>query len=156
MCGIPVSSDLRESLDSDDAVLPDFIETLYKLLRKYQADIVLCGYVKYRTEDLAGVRNELSSSGKERCMTSTQMLRQWYGKYKKWETVAWNKLYRIRPGSITDQSIMTEFKEENFRAQRERMAFFKERRYWRAYFNLLVGYVLHWAWFGWKRVKQRK
>ena len=156
MCGIPVSSDLCESLDSDDAVLPDFIETLYKLLRKYQADIALCGYVKCRTEDLAGVRNELSSSGKERCMTSTQMLRQWHGKYKKWETVAWNKLYRIRPGSITDQSIMTEFKEENLRAQRERMAFFKERRYWRAYFNLLVGYVLHLGWFGWKRVKQRK
>ena len=191
-------------VDSDDAVLPDFIETLYKLLGKYQADIALCGYVKCRTEDLAGVRNELSSSGKERCMTSTQMLRQWHGKYKKWETVAWNKLYRrsvlegrednsamhfpigrrhedvltshlfvanatrvamtmrelylyrIRPGSITDQSIMTEFKEENLRAQRERMAFFKERRYWRAYFNLLVGYVLHWAWFGWKRVRQRK
>ena len=39
MCGIPVSSDLRESVDFDDAVLPDFIETLYKLLGKYQADI---------------------------------------------------------------------------------------------------------------------
>ena len=187
-------------VDSDDMVLPDFIETLYKLLRKYQADIALCGYVKCRTEDLAGVRNELSSSGKERCMTSTQMLRQWHGKYKKWETVAWNKLYRrsvlegrednsamhfpigrrhedvltshlfvanatrvvmtmrklylyrIRPGSITDQSIMTEFKEENLRAQRERMAFFKERRYWRAYLNLFIGYVLHWAWFRWRRI----
>lgn len=187
-------------VDSDDMVLPDFIETLYKLLEKYQADIALCGYVKCRSEDLVCVRNELSSSDKELCMTSTQMLRQWHGKYKKWETVAWNKLYRrsvlegrednsamrfpigrrhedvltshlfvanamkvtmtmrklylyrIRLGSITDQSVMTEFREENLRAQRERMAFFKERRYWRAYFNLLVGYVLHLGWFGWKSI----
>lgn len=186
-------------VDSDDVVLPDFIETLYKLLGKYQADIAFCGYVKCRTEDLACVRNKKPSSDKELYMTSTQMLRQWHGKYKKWETVAWNKLYRkdvlevtediaaicfpigrrhedvltshlfvanamniamtmrslylyrIRPGSITDQKIMTEFREENLRAQRERMAFFKERRYWRAYLNLLVGYALHIVWFGWKR-----
>ena len=188
-------------VDSDDVVMPDFIETLYKLLGKYQADIAFCGYVKCRTEDLGCVRNKKPSSDKELYMTSTQMLRQWHGKYKKWETVAWNKLYRrsilegtednaeirfpigrrhedvltshlfvanamniamtmrslylyrIRPGSITDQSIMKEFREENLRAQRERMSFFKERRYWRAYFNLLVGYVLHLVWFGWRSVK---
>lgn len=188
-------------VDSDDVVLPDFIETLYKLLIKYQADIALCGYVKCRSEDLVNVRNELPSSDRELCMTSMQMLRQWHGKYKKWETVTWNKLYRrrilegrednsaiqfpigrrhediltshlfvanamnvaitmrklylyrIRPGSITDQSIMTEFREENLCAQRERMVFFKERRYWRAYLNLLVGYVLHLGWFGWKTIR---
>lgn len=213
-------------VDSDDVVLPNFIETLYKLLIKYQADIAACAYVKCQTEDLAHIRNELSYSDiggvehtgtdsenrlrrvrakkreawGERCMTSEQMLRQWHGRYKKWETVAWNKLYRsnilrerqnkaavrfpigrrhedvltshllvanagcvaatrkslylyrVRPGSITDQRMLVKCREENLRAQKERMAFFRERRYWRAYLNLWVGYVLHVVWFWWLRV----
>ncbi len=214
-------------VDSDDVVLTNYIGTLYDLADRYQADIVACDYVKCLTEDLSAVKKELlninagrgehgstaegieiprgwskkQGSDKEISMSSTQMLRQWHGKYKKWETVAWNKLYRrsifegtegnfvirfptarrhedvlsshlfvanathiamtmrklylyrVRPGSITDQSVMTEFREENLCAQRDRIAFFKERRYWRAYFNLLLGYVLHLAWFSWKRVK---
>lgn len=213
-------------VDSDDVVLPDYAETLYRLLERYQADIAFCAYVKCKTEDLVNAREELlrinnaggeygSADGgnkvrhgqakrhgrnEELCMDSEQMLRQWHGKYKKWETVAWNKLYRksvlrgredkhaicfpvgrrhedvltshlfaanavravitmkklylyrVRPGSITDQSVITEFWKENLRAQRERMAFFKERRYWRAYWNLLAGYLLHLVWFGWRRI----
>lgn len=209
-------------VDSDDVVMPEFIETLYELLEKYQADIAACGYIKCPTEDLGRVRNEFSyadariggnvsadhgptarrsqAEREELCMTAEQMLRQWHGKYKKWETVAWNKLYRgqifegkreadvvrfplgrrhedvltshlfaanaervaittkklylyrERPGSITDRRAMMGFRSENLRAQRERMAFFKERRYWRAYLNLWVGYVLHLGWFGWKRI----
>lgn len=207
-------------VDSDDIVMPEFIETLYELLGKYQADIAACAFIRGSAEDLMRARNELSYTGAgsgeygsvdhgnaarlrqaesgEVCMASEQMLRRWHGKYKKWETVAWNKLYRrqifegkgevcavrfpvgrrhedvltshllvsnaacvamtmkklylyrIRSGSITDQSMMAKHREENLRAQRERMAFFRQRGYWRAYLNLWVGYLLHLGWFWWK------
>lgn len=195
-------------VDSDDAVVPDFIETLFGILNEYQADIAACAYIKCGADDLMCIRKEVpyidNNDNKEICMTSKKMLRQWHGGYKKWETVVWNKLYRksildgrngvtaIRfpvgrkledvlmshlmvanaarivlttrkmylyrttPNSRAYQSRMVELREENLRAQRERMAFFKERHYWRAYFNLLVGYVLHSAWFEWKRVKRCK
>lgn len=62
-------------------------------------------------------------------------------------------MYRTRPGSCTTQILITvENRKQNLRAQRERMAFFRKRRYWRAYLNLLVGYVLHVGWFGWKTI----
>ncbi len=196
-------------VDSDDVVLPDFIETLFGLVKKYQADIAACAYVKCQTNELERIRSAAESSNcaesedkdqQEICMSSEQMLRQWHGRYKKWETIAWNKLYRkdifdrgetdairfpvgrkledvltshlivdnamrvvltmrglylyrIRPGSRASQSRMVGLMGENLRAQRERMAFFKKKRYWRAYLNLLVGYVLHVVWFGWMRVK---
>ena len=35
-------------VDSDDAVLPDFIETLYDLADRYQADIVACAYERVK------------------------------------------------------------------------------------------------------------
>lgn len=211
-------------VDSDDVVLPDFIETLYELARKYRADVAACAYVRCTTEELMRIRNELSytgsgeyagsdtddgmqdrqakeqRAGKELCVASEQLLRRWHGKYKKWETVAWNKLYRadvlrgrwdksavrfpigrrhedvltshllianadrvvmtrkklylyrVRPGSITDRRTIVKYREENLRAQRERMAFFREKRYWRAYWNLWVGYALHWGWFWGRRL----
>ena len=211
-------------VDSDDAVLPDFIESLYELLEKHHADIAACAYEECgadcfsyikreascienggserRIKEECAVQNvqkEMHDNDKEIFMTSEQMLQQWHGKYKKWETVVWNKLYRksifdkggeavvrfpdgrkledvlishllvanakqivltmhklylyhIRPNSRASQSRMTGLMRENLRAQRERMAFFKERRYWRADLNLLWGYVLHLGWFGWKRV----
>lgn len=213
-------------VDSDDAVLPDYIKILYRLVSEYHADIAVGAYVKCPTKDLARVKKELSTANvdkgeckgadisngkicrqaeqqrkeKEVCLTSAQMLRRWHGKYKEWETVVWNKLYRksvlaggeqesairfptgrrhedvltshllvanaerivitgkklylyrIRPESITDRRIIVKHKDENLRAQRERMAFFRERRYLRAYFNLWAGYVLHWVWFGWMRI----
>lgn len=194
--------------DSDDVVLPDFIETLYGLTEKYQADIAACAYVRCHTDELEQIRSaaekgssveDKSKNPQEICMSSGQMLRQWHGRYKKWETIACNKLYRkdvfdrgdadairfpvgrkledvltshlivanakrivltmremylyrIRPGSRASQSRMAGLMGENLRAQRERMAFFRKKRYLRAYLNLLVGYVLHVAWFGWMRV----
>ncbi len=154
---------------------------------------------------------------KEICLSSEQMLRQWHGRYKKWETVTWNKLYhrnvferclgekaistgesregewndrkaqngkirfpegrkhedvltshrivgnaerivmttrvlylyRMREGNITSKMGSTEGRRQNLYAQKERMRFFRERRYWRAYLNLLRGYLLHLGWFGW-------
>lgn len=196
-------------VDSDDVVLSDFIETLFGLVRKYQADIAACAYVKCQTNEVERIRSAAESSNcaesedkdqQEICMSSEQMLRQWHGRYKKWETVAWNKLYRkdvfdrgkadvirfpvgrkledvltshliavnaerialtmrelylyrIRPDSRASQSRTAQLMDENLRAQRERMAFFKKKQYWRAYLNLWLGYVLHCAWFGWMRMK---
>lgn len=187
-------------VDSDDLVSPNYVETLYELLMKYEADIAACAYIKGTTEQLTDIREKVLSldNVKEICMPSVKLLKQWHGKYKQQETVAWNKLYcrevwngrkkirfpesrnhedvlishlvvqgaktivltteilyfyRIRKGSIT---LPTEYDREkvwqNLRAQRERMEFFRAHRYWRAYFNLLKGYVLHVLWFWWRRV----
>ena len=194
-------------VDSDDMIAAIYIEELYKLLGKYHADIAACAYEKGKmVEDTLSDGEIVNDSGvREVCMSSEQMLRQWHGKYKKWETTPCNKLYRrsileddgrggiirfpegrrhedvlishvivdnaerivltthklymyrTRPGSCTTQILVTEENiKQNLRAQRERMEFFRKRRYWQAYLNLLVGYVLHLGWFGWKRVKQRK
>ena len=187
-------------VDSDDLVSTNYVETLYELLMKYEADIAACAYVKGTTEQPTDIREKVLSldNVKEICMPSVKLLKQWHGKYKQQETVAWNKLYcrevwngrkkirfpesrnhedvlishlvvqgaktivltteilyfyRIRKGSIT---LQTEYDREkvwqNLRAQRERMEFFRAHRYWRAYFNLLKGYVLHVLWFWWRRV----
>lgn len=191
-------------VDSDDVVLPAYIEKLYALIRKYHADIATCAYIKCNAGEMERLKSESINAVSVRnlCMSTNQMLRQWHGRYKKWETVAWNKLYcrsvfegnsgrdrirfpvgrrhedvltshlivynaqrialttqvlylyRVRAGSIVAGMTTEENRKENLRAQRERMAFFKEKRYWRAYLNLLVGYVLHMGWFGWKRVEQ--
>lgn len=188
-------------VDSDDLVMPNYVDVLYGLLMKYKVDIAACAYVKGTTEQLMDVCERLvfSKSTKEVCMSSEKLLRQWHGKYKQQETVAWNKLYRrdvwngrrqmrfpegrshedvltshlivqsvekvalttqvlylyrIREGSITVQMEYDHEKaRRNLRAQRERMAFFKERRYWRAYFNLLTGYLFHLGWFEWLRMR---
>lgn len=193
-------------VDSDDRVSSVYIEELYKLIVKYHADIAACAFEKEKTEEKVLCSSETVNDNNvmEMCMSSEQMLRQWHGKYKKWETIACNKLYhrsileengrgaairfpvgrrhedvlishlivdnanrivlttqklymyRTRPGSCTTQILITaENRKQNLRAQKERMAFFRERRYWRAYLNLLVGYVLHLGWFAWKRVLDR-
>lgn len=213
-------------VDSDDAVLPDFIETLYDMANRYQADIAACSYERgknegtgtqikndihvanqFRDKNADGVsdrddHSKYDGSVAEVYMTAEQMLRQWHGRYKKWETVAWNKLYRkrildgsdgsdaicfpfgrrhedvltshlivanagrivlttkklylyrTREDSITSQVMTAEHRRQNLLAQRERMKFFRKRRCWRAYLNLLIGYVMHLVWFGWKKVKQ--
>lgn len=191
-------------VDSDDVVMSDYIETLYKLLIKYQASIAACAYVRCKPGEWERSKSESINgvSVRNLCISSNQLLRQWHGKYKKWETVAWNKLYcrsvfeendkkdrirfpegrrhedvltshlivdnakriafttkvlylyRVRAGSIVTGMTTKENKKENLRAQRERMAFFKKRQYWCAYLNLLVGYMLHLGWFGWKRLKR--
>lgn len=187
-------------VDSDDKISSIYIEELYNLIGKYHADIAACAFKKGKTgETLCNGETVNDNSVMEVCMSSEQMLRQWHGKYKRWETTPCNKLYRrtiledaggvirfpvgrrhedvlishlivdnankivlttqelymyrTRPGSCTTQILITkENKKENLRAQRERMAFFRKRRYWRAYLNLLVGYVLHLGWFAWKKI----
>jgi len=211
-------------VDSDDIVLPDYIETLYELLCKYHTDIAACAYLRCQTGEIERKSRLFNDGnainkckyvnkhyiGKNRkminrlknnavCLSSDQMLRQWHGKYKKWETVPWNKLYcrnileggeggvairfpigrrhedvltshliiqnarsvvltrqklylyRVRGDSITAEIITAENRKQNLMAQKERMVFFRKKRYWRAYLNLLVGYLLHLVWFEWKK-----
>lgn len=205
-------------VDSDDMVMPDYIMILYRILNKYHADIAVCAYVQGhieqaepgRTCDLSNTdrKGDIGHTQKNAesgavVMTSEQMLRQWHGKYKKWETVVWNKLYRkrildgtdnipavrfpmgkrhedvltshlfvanaervvltmqelylyrTRPGSIKTQDVTSEKINQNLYAQRERMAFFRERRYWRAYLNLQMGYMLHLGWFCYKKWRKK-
>lgn len=59
--------------------------------------------------------------------------------------------YRCRPGSLTDRTVMAENVRQNLGAQRERLAFFRGKRYWMAYLKLLKGYGLHVLWFWWRR-----
>lgn len=76
-------------VDSDDMVSPLYIEKLYELLIKFQADIAACAFEKNKVKFLAEHRRKI----KELCMPSQQMLKRWHGRYKKFETVMWNKLY---------------------------------------------------------------
>ncbi len=92
-------------VDSDDVVSPAYIEKLYALILKYDADIAACAFVKRRTKLAA----ENSGNFKEVCMSSRQMLRQWHGKYKKYETVMWNKLYHQKV--LKENGLMAHFRE---------------------------------------------
>ena len=178
-------------IDSDDFVKNNYIEELYNLILKYNADIAICSYEKSET----GIFKNCNEKDKEICMSSEELLKRWHGKYKKYETVVWNKLYhrnifnrqsftirfpegrkhedvlishlliqnakkialttgifylyRIREGSITAKVMQKENAEQNLGAQRERMEFFKKNKYWKSYYNLLKGYVLHRLWFVW-------
>lgn len=191
--------------DGDDVVSSVYIERLYQLLKKFQADISICGYTRWEEDEIEedsewdGSRRYLPES-QVICMESEQMLQQWHGRYKQYETVVWNKLYsanvwngeqgshrirypackrdediivshqiiqnayrivlteqvlyryRYRPGSLTDTNVMIEHARQNLDAQRERMKFFREHKYWKAYGNLLKGYALHTVWFGWNKM----
>lgn len=76
-------------IDSDDYVLDNFLERLYDLNQKYNAQISVCDYV--RNKKNKGSLNEYK--GKVECLSSEEWLSEWHGKRKKLETVVWNKLY---------------------------------------------------------------
>lgn len=85
-------------VDSDDVVEEAFLETLYRLLQKYQADIAACSFYRGEkrqrgTEPQKGERHG-SRQSREYVIESEQMLKEWHGRRKKMETVVWNKLYR--------------------------------------------------------------
>ena len=79
-------------VDSDDYIRNDYIEVLLDAITKKDADIAICNYIKIpENKKYVKIRNKTE---KLICYNSNQMLRNWHGKYKHIETVAWNKLYR--------------------------------------------------------------
>lgn len=74
-------------IDSDDKISDIFIESLYEIIIKNNAQIAVCAYT--RNPDKLAAEKALSNY----VLTSKKMLREWHGKRKSIETVVWNKLY---------------------------------------------------------------
>ena len=78
-------------VDSDDMISPIYIRTLYDIINHHHADIAACEYTQNENEmDTQPIPN----NGREYKIDAATMLRQWHGKRKRVETVAWNKLYK--------------------------------------------------------------
>ncbi|MBQ6995625.1 MAG: glycosyltransferase family 2 protein [Lachnospiraceae bacterium] len=62
-------------VDADDVVDERYIEVLYEILAKYEADIAVCDYVRFRTGE--GYYTHRKKG--ELLISSQTMLRQWHG-----------------------------------------------------------------------------
>lgn len=78
-------------VDSDDYVAEIYLEVLYILLKKYDADIAVCEFTRYRKK-MERIPNMEKIN--DYVMSSKQMLGEWHGRRKHIETVCWNKLYK--------------------------------------------------------------
>lgn len=76
-------------IDSDDLISPEYVEILYDMIHRNHAEIAVCDYARVRKE----LDQTTSASPQEICLPSRQMLLEWHGKRKRFETVVWNKLY---------------------------------------------------------------
>ena len=74
-------------VDADDTIFCTYIEKLHKLIIKNNAQIAICAYTRTRNDLAKG------NGAEDYVMTSEKMLKEWHGKRKSIETVAWNKLY---------------------------------------------------------------
>ena len=78
-------------VDSDDMISPIYTQTLYDMINHHHADIAACEYTQNEEElDIQDILNH----DKAYKIDAPTMLRQWHGKRKRVETVAWNKLYK--------------------------------------------------------------
>lgn len=84
-------------VDADDMIYAKYIENLYMLITKSNAQIAVCAYACTQNEA------ERTVNEKSYTLTSEKMLKEWHGKRKAVETVAWNKLY--------DREIFKNFKD---------------------------------------------
>lgn len=78
-------------IDSDDFVKENFIQTLYELIESNKADIAICNYI--RGKESTFQNSNCKTKIKIETYCAEEMLKNWHGKYKHQETVAWNKLY---------------------------------------------------------------
>ena len=77
-------------LDSDDWIDKKLYMTLYKIIKRYDADISVCNFKKsYLNGD-----NKTHNSGKIKCYSNIEALNELYGKNSVQMIVAWNKLYK--------------------------------------------------------------
>ena len=88
---VKASGDYIAFIDSDDYVCGRYIERLLHRLLKNNADIVICDYFR-GVEERFPVNTK--QHGETQIFNSKDILKQWHGKYKHIETMAWNKLYR--------------------------------------------------------------
>lgn len=74
-------------VDADDIIFCTYIEKLYSLIIKNNAQIAICSYTR--------AQNGLDEKtvAQEYILTSEKMLKEWHAKRKPIETVVWNKLY---------------------------------------------------------------
>ena len=174
-------------VDADDMICSTYIESLYGLIIKNNAQIAICAYT--RSADTL----EDKTVAEEYMLTSEKMLKEWHGIRKSIETVVWNKLYnreifkdfkdfQIFPERKNHEDVYTshlfvnhaktiaittkklyfyrprrnsisrtytkEAAEADLEAQKVRMHFFMERRFYGAYLRLLAGHLLHRAMYG--------
>lgn len=78
-------------VDSDDYVGKQYIQRLARILSENDADIAVCGYYQGKRKTFPGVKKK---KRRVQCLDSKTMLKNWHGKYKRVETVSWNKLYK--------------------------------------------------------------
>jgi len=168
-------------VDADDTVYSTYIEGLYRLIKEHNAQIAVCAYTR--------IPDELGTGADAVCkLSSKKMLREWHGKRKSIETVAWNKLYnrrifeefrncKIFPEGKNHEDIYTshlfadiaetiaittqklyyyrrrdnsisrtyskEAAQADLTAQKARLNFFKEKKFYGAYMRLLAGHWMH-------------
>lgn len=76
-------------IDSDDFIATSFVEKLYSICLKYNADIAICDYLQGNYKEFP-----LYRQGNVLCLEAQDMLEKWHSVYTRIETVAWNKMYK--------------------------------------------------------------
>lgn len=74
-------------VDSDDIISDAYIEVLHTLITANNAQIAVCAYTRALHE------LKTNTAAENYVLTSQKMLKEWHGRRKDIETVAWNKLY---------------------------------------------------------------
>ena len=75
-------------IDSDDYISEDYLEYLYSLIKKYNAEISICGHIKTKNEK----ENSRQLDPYEECLSKEKALEEMLYA-KKFSTSAWGKLY---------------------------------------------------------------
>lgn len=86
-----ISGEYIGFIDSDDWIENGYIEKLYRLINKYNADISVCNFIKTSCKD-KNLDCNLKVEIKE--YTNIQALEQYYDIYSIQMVVAWGKLYK--------------------------------------------------------------
>lgn len=87
------------TIDSDDYVSDDFIEKLYRAIRKNDADIAVCGVSVFRNRDVASIYAAYMPTCKdERTVVTKELLTTDYHRLAEdmLLTDVWNKLFRTQ------------------------------------------------------------
>ena len=81
-------------VDSDDLLHPDFLQRLYEVAVREEADIALCAVEDILENGSPQSPPQLSRPVREGCFAGRALLAEFYGPAATCYTVAWNKLYK--------------------------------------------------------------